>query len=117
MSQESSDSKVNFLSDGNFAIHVTDIEKAENFYGNVLGFKLIEKKEKQLIYNTGSFTLYINSDNKVIPFIPALEVKDYNEAKDYLEKNGVRIVTEHQGGNALYFKDPFGIIIDIIEKK
>ena len=109
-------SEIKFKTDGNFAIHVTDLEKAENFYGNVLGFKLISKDKLQLVYDTGAITLYINLDNIIIPFIHALEVKNYNDAKNRLAQNGCRIVKEHEGGKALYFKDPFGIIIDIIQK-
>ena len=104
-----------FKTDGNFAIHVTDIQKAENFYSNVLGFQLVNKHFDQLEYDTGVVHLYINKDNQIIPFIPALEVRDCREAKEYLIKNGCEIIKEFNI-KALYFKDPFGITIDIIEK-
>lgn len=51
------DEKVKFRTDGNIAIHVTDLNKAEDFYGNVLGFKLIDKTEKYLMFNTGEIIL------------------------------------------------------------
>ena len=103
MNKNIQDTEIKFKTDGNFAIHVTDLDKAENFYGNVLGFKLISKDKLQLVYETGAITLYVNLDNIIIPFIPALEVKDYNEAKIQLIQNGCRIIKEHEGGKALYF--------------
>ena len=110
-------SKTTFRTDGNFAIHVTDLQKAESFYGNVLGFKLLSKSADQLAYDTGTICLYINKDKKIIPFIPALEVQDYEKAKAHLIENGCTIIKEFDGHKALYFTDPFGFTIDIIEKK
>jgi hypothetical protein len=43
-------------------------------------------------------------------------VKDYKQAKAHLIKNGCRIVKEFDGSKALYFTDPFGLTIDIIDK-
>ena len=36
-----------------------------------------------MVYDTGAITLYINLDNIIIPFIPALEVKNYNDAQTF----------------------------------
>ena len=111
-----SDRTVTFVTDGNLAIHVTDLGKAEDFYGNVLGFRLLKRTGKRLVYDTGKITLYVVKDKKVIPFIPALEVSDYHKTKQYLIKNGCRIIKEWPEDKALYFEDPFGIVIDIVEK-
>ena len=108
--------KVVFTADGNFAIHVTDLKKAENFYTDVLGFRLLKKAEGRLVYNTGKITLYVVKDDTIIPFIPALQVESYKSAKEHLTKNGCKIVREWPGDKALYFEDPFGIMIDIVEK-
>jgi catechol 2,3-dioxygenase-like lactoylglutathione lyase family enzyme len=107
---------VTFVTDGNFAIHVTDLGKAEDFYRNVLRFKLLKKTDERLVYDTGKITLYIVKDEKVIPFVPALDVSNYEKAKQYLMKNGCRIIKEWPEDRALYFEDPFGIVIDIVEK-
>ena len=107
---------VRFATNTNLAMHVTDLEKAENFYGSILGFKLLKRTIERLVYNTGGIMLYVVKDDKTIPFIPALEVDDYDKAKQYLLKNGCRISREWPEERALYFEDPFGIIIDIVEK-
>jgi hypothetical protein len=82
-----------------------------------MGFNLTNNSESQMVYDTGVICLYVNKDEKIIPFIPALEMKDYKQAKAHLIKNGCRIVKEFDGNKALYFTDPFGFTIDIIEKK
>ena len=55
-------------------------------------------------------------DNKVLSFIPTLKVAEYEKTKQYLIKNGCRIIKEWPEDRALYFEDPFGIIIDVVEK-
>ena len=107
---------VKFATDGNVAMHVIDLEKAENFYGCILGFKLLKRTNERLVYDTGEITLYIVKDDRIIPFIPALTVDDYDKAKQYLMKNGCRISKEWPEERALYFEDPFGNVIDIVEK-
>jgi catechol 2,3-dioxygenase-like lactoylglutathione lyase family enzyme len=96
---------------------VTNLERAESFYGNVLGFRLLEKGANTLVFDTGVVRLYINKDDHVVPFIPALEVHDYDEAKTHLIQNGCEIIREFEGHKALYFRDPFGITIDMIERR
>ena len=110
-------SDVRFKSDGNVAIHVTDLERARDFYGRTLGFRLVEERPEQLVFDTGALTLFVNQDDVVRPFVPALAVPSYDEAKDQLLAGGCRILREWPEYRALYFEDPFGIVMDIIEKK
>ena len=108
---------VPFRTDGDIAIHVPDLAKAEDFYANVLGFRLVDRAAELLHFDTGALQLYIRQDAQaLLPFIPALEVPDYARAREYLERSGCRIVHEWEGGKALYFQDPFGLVIDIVEK-
>ncbi|HXX64978.1 MAG TPA: VOC family protein [Bacteroidota bacterium] len=108
---------VPFRSDGDIAIHVPDLAKAEDFYANVLGFPLVDRTPELLHFDTGALQLYIRQDAQtLLPFIPALEVPDYARAREHLERSGCRIIHEWEGGKALYFQDPFGLVIDIVEK-
>lgn len=106
-----------FAADGNLAIHVTDLDKARAFYGGTLGFRLVEEKPDQIVFHTGVLTLFVNRDDQVRPFIPALAVPSYEAARDELVASGCRILREWPDYRALYFEDPFGIVMDIIEKK
>ena len=58
----------------------------------------------------------MNKDERVTPFIRALEFPNYEAANKHLADNGCPIVKESPGSEALYFRYPFGITIDIIEK-
>lgn len=104
--------RMRFKSTKLIAIHVTDLKKAERFYSGVLGFKLIRKTRKHLVYKTGWLTLYVVKNKKVSPFIPSLGVKDWKRAKTYLTQNGCRILKVFPKARAFYFEDPFGIVID-----
>jgi len=81
-----------------------------------LGFKLLKRNSERLTYDTGKITLYVVKDDRVIPFIPALGVINCEKAEQYLMKNGCRISKEWPGDRVLYFEDPLGITIDIVEK-
>jgi catechol 2,3-dioxygenase-like lactoylglutathione lyase family enzyme len=108
---------MDFKSTGDFAIHVSDISQARTFYRDKLGFRLIKDATDKLVFDTGKFTLYVNHDDRSMPFIPALAVKDYSAAKEYLQESGCEIVREWPGGKALYFRDPLGQLMDVIETK
>jgi catechol 2,3-dioxygenase-like lactoylglutathione lyase family enzyme len=103
-----------FKSNRAVEINVTDIAKAKEFYGNVMRFKLIVEKENQLVFETGNFVLYVDKGVSACLPVPSYTVKNFTEAKELLLNNGCSIVRE--GKNWLWFKDPFGMIYDIIKQ-
>jgi catechol 2,3-dioxygenase-like lactoylglutathione lyase family enzyme len=108
---------MNFISNGLFAIHVTNLDLARTFYRDDLGFRLIKDGDQQLVFETGRFRLYVNRDDREMAFVPALEVDDYEVAKAFLRRAGCEILREWPQDKALYFRDPLGQIIDIKEVK
>jgi catechol 2,3-dioxygenase-like lactoylglutathione lyase family enzyme len=104
-----------FKSNNCVAIHLEDITAAENFYTNVMKFRLLTKSEDHLEYETGHFLLYVNRDLNTQPPIPSFTVKDIEAARKFLLENGCTILREDE--NSLYFRDPFGITYDVIEGK
>jgi catechol 2,3-dioxygenase-like lactoylglutathione lyase family enzyme len=108
-----------FRSNGDVAVHVTDIAAAKAFYGGVLGFRLIAERDGHLSYDTGVFTLWVNRDDRVQPYIPAYSVPSYGEARERLVAAGCTILREWPDSPhpALYFADPFGIVGDVIEQR
>ena len=108
--------EINFKTNTDVAIHVTDLKKAENFYGGGLKFKLLNKDEKHLSFDTGKFTLWVNLDEEVKSFIPSIDVDDIKEAKTLLVNGGCKIIKEWEGYKSFYAEDPFGILFDVIEK-
>ena len=103
-----------FRSNNCIAIHVTDLEKAERFYGSIMGFRLLNKTASQLEYDTGHFLLYINKDEANQLPIPSFSTGNCAEAKTLLRANGCEILVDR--GNSIYFKDPFGMVYDVIQE-
>jgi catechol 2,3-dioxygenase-like lactoylglutathione lyase family enzyme len=106
---------MSYVTDTNLAIHVPDLEKARQFYVDVLGFKLLDESEDRLVFATGSLTLFVARDEIILPFIPALGVDDLDQARRHLQANKVRIVREFAPIRSFYFEDPFGIVWDVNE--
>ncbi len=73
-----------FKSNNCVAIHLIDITAAENFYTNVMKFKLLTRSEGFLEYDTGHFLLYVNRDLNTQPPIPSFTVKNIAVAKQSL---------------------------------
>jgi catechol 2,3-dioxygenase-like lactoylglutathione lyase family enzyme len=108
-------STVNFRSNHCVGIKVPDIKKAREFYEHVLGFKLVENSDNQLVFDTGHFTLYVERSYSTQSPVPSFTVKKIEDAKKILIEHGCEIV---DGGDKwIWFKDPFGIVYDIIEKQ
>ena len=103
-----------FKSNRDVAFEVTNIVEAENFYSGVMGFELVEKRDSTLIYETGHLTLYIKESENPHPPVLSFKVKDVSEAKEYLQEHGCQIMKEWP--RAIYFRDPFGVVHDIIRK-
>src|SRR5215472_16426449 len=97
---------MDFISNGLFAIHVTDLDLARTFYRDDLGFRLIQDGDQQLVFETGRFRMYVNKDDREMAFVPSLEVANYEVAKGYLKRAGCEIVRDWPQDKALYFKDP-----------
>ena len=108
---------VSFRTDGNVAIHVPDLVRAEGFYVGVLGFRLLKRSPEQLELDTGTLRLHVNLDKANLrPFIPALEAPDSQAAKEHLRGAGCRIVQEWPDGKAFTFEDPFGLALEVVQK-
>ena len=61
----------------------------------------------KVVFETGTFTLYVNKDDKEMAFIPALELPDYEAAKQFLKTSRCEIIREWPNSKALYFRTPW----------
>jgi len=102
-----------FRSNNCIAIHVRSLSKAEHFYGDVLGLKLKSRTKDSLEFDTGVLRLYVNRSSKTQAPTPSFSVKSIAKAKRLLKGAGCTIVKDW--GGALYFRDPLGIVFDVIE--
>jgi catechol 2,3-dioxygenase-like lactoylglutathione lyase family enzyme len=111
----SPDHRVKFTSNNCVAVHVPDLDRAQEFYSNTLGLSLKEERPGCLVYDSGLLELYIVKDENPRPPVPSFTVPSLSEARRFLESHGCRIVKDD--GGSLYFQEPGGTVFDLIEKR
>ncbi len=113
-------------------IYGRNLDEMEEFYSGVLGLELYSKKE-------GGFLFYRVGDGMLLIFNPdytarnesvpphgcegeghvAFDTGEYtiDEWVDFLRSRGVEVerVVEWDGGRSIYFRDPAGNSVEIIE--
>jgi catechol 2,3-dioxygenase-like lactoylglutathione lyase family enzyme len=113
--EQSGPASVEFKSNAEVAIHVPDLDVARAFYEGVLGFRMVSRTADYLELDSGALRLYVNRDEKDIrSFIPSLDVPNLTAAKEHLANARCETVALESGG--MYFKDPFGLVFDIIQR-
>lgn len=113
-------------------LRVNNIEKAEAFYGGLLGFKLEKKMGKSMaVYRIGSDTIVLveaetrydqqSRDYRVDHFgftVPNPEIVD--EMAKFMKEKEVTIISgpaNRKNGRFLFISDPDGNMIEIFNEK
>ena len=98
------------------AIHLPDLDKAAAFYSGVLGFEIVGRSDSELELSAGPLMLYVNKDlSAKRGFIPSVETTNFDEARAQLLAAGCTVVHEYGPPRGMYFRDPFGQLMDVIE--
>lgn len=110
------------------AILVSDLERAEHFYGTILGLSKVERvlKFPGVWYQIGNFQIHLIVDTTIKPELQnsekwgrnphiAFSVTNLDEAKQQLLEHGYELQMSASGRAALFTKDPDGNIIEINE--
>jgi catechol 2,3-dioxygenase-like lactoylglutathione lyase family enzyme len=110
------------------AILVSDLEKAAQFYSNVLGLPKVDRvlKFPGAWYQIGEFQIHLIVDSSIQPTLQnpekwgrnphiALSVTNLEAAKTQLLAYGCSIQTSASGRAALFTQDPDGNIIELSE--
>lgn len=105
---------LNFRANQCLAIHVVDLAVAVRFYRDVLGLPCLSESSHCMIFDAGHFEFYLLKDDAPTAPIPSFSVKNLSLAKQHLVENGCAIVSERP--NSFYFRDPGGVVFDVIEK-
>ncbi|HEY9665889.1 MAG TPA: VOC family protein [Coleofasciculaceae cyanobacterium] len=108
------------------AVLVSDLEKAEHFYGKVLGLSKVERTLKYpgAWYQVGDFQIHLIVDSSIQPTLQnpekwgrnphiALAVADLDAAKTQLSLHGCSLQMSASGRAALFTQDPDGNIIEL----
>lgn len=108
------------------AVLVSDLEKAEHFYGNVLGLSKIERSLKYpgAWYQVGGFQVHLIVDSTIKPALQnsekwgrnphiAFGVTNLDEAKERLKAQEHPFEMSASGRAALFTQDLDGNVIEI----
>lgn len=109
--------RVAFRANREIAMHVPDLARAKEFYCAVLGFPLLSETAGMLEIDAGDLRLLILHDPVgVLTYVPSFDVPDYEAARRHLEAAGCSTVSAGAHSTDVYFRDPFGLVFDIIER-
>jgi glyoxylase I family protein len=111
------------------AIRVTDVERARNFYVNVLGFKQIPRPEvpspgawlslgdAQVHLIHGPVARYDGEPGAATRPHLAIVIDDFHDASAELERHGIkhRVMLGSIAGSVLLLHDPYGNAIELRE--
>lgn len=113
-------------------LYIHDLEKAKNFYHEILELPVIGYVEgKHIFFKTGSSVLLCfnpeDSKNKKSPpghygggkqhFAFEVSQAEYEASKQWIQQKGIRItdvVTWKSGKESFYFEDPEGNVLEIV---
>jgi len=110
------------------AILVTDLEKAEHFYGKVLGLPKVDRSLKYpgAWYQVGNYQIHLiaalsvptEAQNEKWGRNPhfAFSVADLDAAKQQLLNNDCPIQPSASGRPALFTKDPDGNVVELSQQ-
>ena len=114
-------------------IPVTDIEKAKQFYEDVLGLKAIDRTGEGVLFEAGKDTkiyIYKRTPSKADHTLAGFSVEDIEKVVDQLLEKGVKFeqynvkgwietnekgIAEMDGAKSAWFKDPDGNILAVNE--
>jgi catechol 2,3-dioxygenase-like lactoylglutathione lyase family enzyme len=109
--------RVAFRANREIAMHVPDLARAKEFYCSVLGFPLVSENAGMLEIDAGELRLFVLLNPVgVMTYVPSLDVPDYESARRHLEAAGCSTVSAGAHSTDVYFRDPFGLVFDIIER-
>lgn len=111
------------------AILVSDLERAEHFYSNVLGLSKVERilKYPGVWYQVGAFQIHLIVDSTIPSELQnpekwgrnrhlAFSVTNLDAAKEQLLAHGCAIQMSASGRAALFIQDPDGNVIELSQK-
>jgi len=110
------------------AIHVSDLKRAEYFYGTILGLEKVERPMKfpGTWYQVGDYQIHLIVAPNVTPEALnekwgrnphiAFAVADIDAAKKQLIDNHFPVQTSNSGRPAIFAQDPDGNIVELSQQ-
>ena len=94
-----------------------EFSEAVAFYSNVLGFENRSTDPELGDFDANPLNLFVLEDEEFRGPVMELFVDDLEEAREYLEANGCKILRWRGKGQDCYIEDPFGVRYNVWEKK
>jgi catechol 2,3-dioxygenase-like lactoylglutathione lyase family enzyme len=108
---------VEFRSSCEIAVEVADLARAESFYRETMGFRLVRRTAEYLEFDTGVLRLFVKpAVTPLVAVVPSFDVADAAAARRRLEAAGCTIERLDSAGRGFYVRDPFGLVYDVIER-
>ena len=114
-----------------FTIPVRDLDRAEQFYTEIMGMERLRRTDHMVFMRSGSDCFVLAySENPIAPNVGdahdvhhafRLSAPDYDRAKVFLAERGIRIFKEEDRrsgtfqGRSGYFHDPDRNVLEIID--
>ena len=92
-------------------------DEALEFYKNVLGFENRSSDPELGDFDASPINLFVLEDDEFRGPVMELFVDNLEEARDYFETNGCKILRWRGKGQDCYIEDPFGVRYNVWEKK
>jgi glyoxylase I family protein len=112
------------------AILVSDLEKAEHFYGTILGLQKVDRQLKYpgAWYQLGAIQIHLIVDSTVPSGLHNVEkwgrnrhiafaVNDLQTVKDHLQTHGLDMQMSASGRPAVFTHDPDGNVVELTETR
>lgn len=98
------------------AVHATDINVATKYYKKVFGLKAKGKDFGVNFVDANPFVICVTTGKKKVTATEFI-VEDALKAEKWLIKNGCKIAERYSNGKVRYFKDRYGLLFHLWEKK
>ncbi|MFI4967192.1 MAG: VOC family protein [Gammaproteobacteria bacterium] len=104
-----------FESTRDVMIKVPELEKALEFYGEVMGLELTERNASYTGFETGGFRLFVEQGKEPGPVFE-FKVPDLEAAKRKLLAAGCRVVEDDPKVPRLYMRDPYELTFNLARR-
>ena len=93
-------------------VHFMDnLQSAEQFYAEIMGFTLTQKSNRNLVFNRGNLDLYIVKRTQ--SDLEKNRLKSHlSESMRYLGELGCEIISQNH--DSFYVRDPNGVLLDMV---
>ncbi|MFC1998010.1 VOC family protein [Chloroflexota bacterium] len=99
----------------NIAVRHQDFQGAMKFYTDVLGFENRSDDTDLGDFDAAPINLFVIEDEGFSGPVMELFVSNLDEAREYLEENGCKVLRWRGKGQDCYIQDPYGVIYNLWE--